>query len=276
MAGADRESVPRLACLFVFDSCFYRWCALPSGRSRPPWSRHSSIRRHRFAFVRRIWLDIGPLALTLAIVAATIGALWSRFGPLVALAGAVFTFLINVPLLSFFWGYLTILIGLNRLGGHRLDLEPFPPDRNLGLRPLGRLAFTGFFFFLVGSTPILVANTTDPINLTAAIPVILVGVVAFFVSLGRMHNQMRDAKERYLDSARMLYAEAFAPLASSPTVDVLMAQSAKMEAAEKLEKRAEAVFTWPFEPVVLSQMVALVAGIVAAVITRALLIGLDL
>jgi len=52
--------------------------------------------------------------------------------------------IVGIPLWTAIWVYLTLQLGFNRLGRGHLTLHGYRGDRSLGLRPVGRLAFTGF------------------------------------------------------------------------------------------------------------------------------------
>lgn len=220
--------------------------------------------------IRGVDSTMGPLVLASAIAVATAVVVTLNYDPVTAVVSAPVIFIVNVPTMTAFYGYLALLVGLDRLGRRHLALDPFPADRQLGLRPVGRLAFGGFAVFAAGLAPIMVANTRTPIDLAVAVPVAALGTAAFFGSLVRLHNRMREAKERYLAVAHELYAAAYAPIAEKPTLERLMEQSERLDAAEKLEKRAEAIYTWPFEPAVLTQVVVVITSVCASLAIRLL------
>lgn len=220
--------------------------------------------------IRGVDSTLVPLALSASIMLITAVVMTINYDLLTALTSAPIIFIVNLPTMAAFSGYIALLAGLDRLGRRRLALEHFPADRHLGLRPVGRLAFGGFAVFAAGLGPIIVANTREPIDLTVAVPVALLGTIAFFGSLVRLHNRMREAKERYLGVAHDLYAAAYAPIADQPTLQRLMEQAERLDAAEKLEKRAEAIYTWPFEPAVLTQIVVVITSVSASMAIRLL------
>jgi hypothetical protein len=87
-----------------------------------------------FVGVGSIW---GPLALT-AVVAALITANgWLRYGPMPPLAALPLVIVYSIPILTFVWVYLTVLLDLDRLGRQPLSLQGFPEDRTLGLEDVG-------------------------------------------------------------------------------------------------------------------------------------------
>jgi hypothetical protein len=218
----------------------------------------------------------GPLVLTLALVGLNGILVALEFGVGVALVAFPIDFLIELPLLTFFWVYASLLIGLNRLGGQKLRLEPTPGDRTLGLAPVGRLAFTGFWIFSLGFAPILIVTATSTATLVLNLAFFLIGVGLFLLSLNRLHQQMSEAKRGHLAIARRLYADAYAPLLDKPAVRTLRAQTPLLNAAESLEKRAASIQEWPFDEVLTGRITIIVSSVVATVIARIVLQALGL
>jgi hypothetical protein len=58
---------------------------------------------------------------------------------------------------------------------------------------------------------------------------------------------MVAVKATELATARNLYAQAYEPLKSSPTLEVLEQQHSLLGAADALEKRANAIHDWPID-----------------------------
>jgi hypothetical protein len=212
-----------------------------------------------------------PLILTAATVVvfgaqAVVEEDWSRG----IVAGGAWLF-IGLAMWTFFWAYLKLQIGLHRLGRRPLSLEPYPGDRSLGLRPVGRLAFTGFWTFVAALAPLLVATGPDRFGLSVGLLVLLGGVAAFFLSLRRLNRQMVAAKERELTWVRYLYAQAFRPVREAGTLEALQHQASLLSAAEALEKRAERIQEWPFDEGMFTRVVAISSTVVAAILARLLL-----
>ncbi|MEX0787449.1 MAG: hypothetical protein WD040_01485 [Anaerolineales bacterium] len=218
----------------------------------------------------------GPLLLTAAVAALNAVLLTLEYGWRVALVMFPTDFLFELPLLAFFWTYSSLLIGLNRLGREKLRLDSTPGDRTLGLRPVGSLAFTGFWIFSLGFAPILIVSATSIPTLVLNLAFFLIGFALFVLSLSRLHRQMVEAKQRHLELARNLYAEAYRPLASAPRVRTLKAVSPLLGAAEALEKRVVGIQEWPFDEVLTGRIAIIVTSVVATVIARIILDTLGL
>lgn len=167
-----------------------------------------------------------PVLLTVATAAVFAGQSVLEHGTWIrsAVAGASWL-LIGIALWTFFWVYLNLQIGLHRLGRRHLSLEPYPADRSLGLRPLGALAFTGFWTFVSALAPLLLASGRNRLGLTMGVLILLAGVAAFFLSLRRLNRQMVAAKQQELAWARRLYAQAFRPVREEGTLEALQRQA---------------------------------------------------
>jgi hypothetical protein len=182
----------------------------------------------------------------------------------------------GIALWTFIWVYLNLQIGLHRFGAFHLSFTTYPGDRSLGLRPLGRLAFVGFWTFVVAFAPLVLTTASNQLGLTIGMLVLLAGIGLFFLSLRRLNRQMVAAKQRELDNARLLYAEAFKPLHQERTLEVLQHQSAPLSAAEALEKRAERIQEWPFDEATFARVVTISSTVVAAILARVLLAPFDI
>jgi len=168
------------------------------------------------------------------------------------------------------WVYVALQLGLDRLGRGQVTLRAYGGDRSLGLRPVGTVAFTGFWM-LVGSAGPLVLTALDDIpGAVVGTAVLVAGVGLFFLSLRHLNRQMAAAKRRELDRVRDLYRQAYQPIADEPTLPVLERQAGLLSAAEALEKRAERIQEWPFDEAILARVVT-IATSVTAVITAGLI-----
>jgi hypothetical protein len=173
-----------------------------------------------------------PLLLTAA--AAVVLPLDEVLGgePVAALIQAATWLVLGIPLWTAVWVYLTLQIGLNRLGRRHLTLEAYRGDRSLGLRPVGRVAFTGFWMLLGSAGPLVLTSLSDLPGVVVGIGVLVAGVGLFFLSLRRLNRQMVAAKQRELERALDLYRQAYQPVRDEPTLEVLQRQVGLLNAAE--------------------------------------------
>jgi hypothetical protein len=218
----------------------------------------------------------GPVLLTAVVVVVNGAGLWDRYGALVMLILVPFVFVYILPIMSFVWTYLALLVSLDRLGRSRLALDLFPQDRTLGLGPVGALAFTGFALLFAAAIPILVTNSQNPSTVVVDLVVVIVSVLAFFLSMWRLHGQMASAKARYLAETRALYAAAYEPLRTARTVATLAAQSALLGTAQGLVERAESILAWPLEERLLATVISIGVGVVISLIVRFVLLAAGL
>ena len=212
----------------------------------------------------------GPIVLTGAVSIFNASGTWVRYGPLPTLAVMPLLMISLLPIMTFVWTYLQLLDGLDRLGRVRLALDDFPQDRSLGLGPVGSLAFVGFALLFAAAVPILVTSSANLPTVAMSLLVVAVLVAMFFLSMWRLHAQMAAARARHIAQARALYAAAFAPLRTNPTLEALDAQATSLTAARELVERAERTLAWPVDEGLTAWMVVIVTGVVTSVIVRVL------
>lgn len=191
--------------------------------------------------------------------------------PVAALIQATTWLVLGIPLWTAVWVYLTLQRGLNRLGRGHLTLEAYHGDRSLGLRPVGRLAFTGFWMLFGTVGPLVITGISDVPGAVVGIGVLVAGVGLFFLSLRRLNRQMVAVKQRELERAVDLYRQAYQPVRDEPTLEVLQRQTALLSAAEALEKRAERIQEWPFDEATFARVVTIASSVAAVVIGRIIL-----
>lgn len=132
-----------------------------------------------------------------------------RGEPAAALIQGVTWVLIGIPLWTAIWVYVALQAGLNRLGRGHLTLQAYRGDRSLGLRPVGRLAFTGFWMLFGCVGPLVLTGFSDLPGVVVGIGVLVAGVGLFFLSLRRLNRQMVTVKQRELERASVLYTQAY-------------------------------------------------------------------
>jgi len=218
----------------------------------------------------------GPVILTLVLTVIFTVTLIEPYGLRAALVMIPATAIVNLPLMSLFWDGSRLLTGLDRLGRLPLRLDRFPEDPSLGVRPIGALAATALWIFAAMTVPNMLIAIDRRTDLIVTLLIFLVGVGLFFLSMTRLHRQMAAAKQRYLASARTLYAEAFEPIKSSWTLSALAERAPLLSAAKALEDRALAIQEWPFDERTNSRIVILISGVTGAAIARLVLRALGL
>ncbi len=214
---------------------------------------------------------VGPLALT-AIVAVALPLDEALAGDAAAaiLQGATWL-LIGIPLSTAAWVYAVLQLGLDRLGRGHLTLKPYQGDRTLGLQPVGSLAFTGFWMLFGAVTPLVLTGFSDLPTVTVGTIVLAGAVVLFFLSLRGLHWQMAAIRRQEMERAAALYKEAYIAVMSEPTLEVLQQQTAVLNAAENVEKRAERIQAWPFDEATFTRVATIATSATATIVARFLL-----
>jgi hypothetical protein len=87
---------------------------------------------------------------------------------------------------------------------------------------------------------------------------------------------MVEVKLSALGVARDLYAEAYAPVHATPTLEALERQRNLLAAADALEKRAASIHEWPFAERTPTLVIAIVTSVIAMTIGRLILDPLGL
>jgi hypothetical protein len=215
------------------------------------------------------WLGPLLIASTLTLVFSLQTVLLG--GWLLALLNVPLMLLIYFPTATWFWSYLMLMLGLHRLGKQHLELESYAGDKSMGLRPVGSLAFSGFGMFAAILGPIVLVSMTEVVGLTVGLLFFVIGVMAFFLSLYRIHRQMVIARKAELAKAHELYAKAYEPLRFAPSLELLQKQAPLLSAAEALERRLEGIQTWPFSDTVFVRIVAIASSVVTAILVKLLL-----
>lgn len=177
----------------------------------------------------------------------------------------------GIAMWTFVWVYLNLQIGLHRIGQRTLSLDAHLGDRSLGLRPLGKLAFTGFWTFISAFAPLVLSSASNRLGITIGLVVLLGGVAVFFLSLRRLNRQMVAAKQREVEWARHLYEQALQPVRKGGTLEALQHQAGLLSSAEALEKRAEHIQEWPFDEATFARVVTIASTVIAAILARVLL-----
>lgn len=213
----------------------------------------------------------GPILLAVIVAAIVSAGGAMTYGVLGPLASLPFLFVYLVPILTFVWVYVTILLDLNRFGRHPLMLRGFPEDPTLGLRGIGMLTSAGLGFLLIAAAPVLIAAGDEPVTLAIGLAIVGLTLAAFVASMWPLHRQMAAAKDRYVTATRRLYADAYAPLAVDASQTTLEARSGALGAARSLDERAQSLQTWPIDEGTQRFVAVIVTGVVTSLVVRAVL-----
>jgi hypothetical protein len=184
--------------------------------------------------------------------------------------------LIGIPIWSFLWAYAALLVGLGRLGRERLVQDSLHVDPGFGVQPLGRIASTGLWMLLVWLVPVVLTGLPDTAGVVIGLLVLVAALATFFLALYGLHRQMVEAKARELAIARALYAKAYEPVRTAPTLESLEAQRSLLGAADALERRASALREWPIDEGTSARVITITTSVIAMAIGRMILSPLGL
>lgn len=218
----------------------------------------------------------GPVVAAVVTAVALGGTALVDEGWAQALVRGVTWFVLGVALFSFVWTYGSVLLGLDRLGRARLQPNALHVDPGLGLQPLGGVASTGLWMLLVWLVPVVLTGLPDLLGAVIGLLVLAAALATFFLSMLGLHRQMAAVKRRELSLARELYARAYAPVHTSPTLDVLERQRNLLAAADALEQRARSIHEWPVPERTPTLVITVVTSVVAMTIGRLILDPLGL
>jgi hypothetical protein len=212
----------------------------------------------------------GPILLTVVVVSITFADNSAAFGPLPPLATLPLFIAYMLPIMTFVWVYVAILTDINRLGELPVVLDRFPQDRTMGLAHVGSLASTGIGLLLVAAIPVLLAGADSPGTLAISLTLVVGVVSVYALSMWRLHRQMAAAKERYVATARELYANAYAPIRERADAETLTAASSALSVAQSLDERAAGLPTWPIDEGTARFVAVIITGVLTSLIVRAL------
>ena len=185
-------------------------------------------------------------------------------------------FILGVALWTFLWTYGSLQLGLDRLGRERLRPDAARVDSGLGLRPLGDVAFIGLWMLLAWLVPLLLTSLPDVVGVVIGLVVLTGALATFFLSMLRLHGQMVDVKAHEIAIARELYAQAYEPVRTAPTLEGLERQHRLLGAADALEKRARAIHEWPIDEGTFARVLTIATSVIAITVARLILDPLGL
>ena len=191
--------------------------------------------------------------------------------PAGSLLRVVTWFVVGLALFTFVWTYVSLQLGLDRLGRKELHIDSPLVDPGLGLQPLGRVAFMGLWMLLVWLVPVLLTALPDIVGVVLGLIVLVTALASFFLSLLRLHRQMSAVKAKELETARALYAQAYEPVRSERTANALERQHHLLQAADGLERRAREIHDWPIDEGIVARVATIATSVLAITVARLIL-----
>ena len=227
------------------------------------------VDRHPF---RSIGSSGPPVALAAAFTLVSAIRLVSQFDTAVPLLIIPLVFVAYLAPATALWGYLSILLGLDRVGAATLRLDPFPEDASLGCRPLGRLAGIAFSVLILGFLPVVLVTRVTIVGLVISGVLFVAALGGFFLSLYRLHRKMAKVRAQYIAHADELFARAYAPIKQAPTFETLRDQALALSAAESIHRRAESIQKWPFDDRTFAWVIGISTGAISIALSRVVLL----
>jgi hypothetical protein len=133
-----------------------------------------------------------------------------------------------------------------------------------------------FWIITPGTVPVLLLVARTLTDIIPILAILLSRLAIFFLSLYRIHRQMVAVKKHYMEWVRSLYAQAFQPVRKERSLDALRTQAPVPSAVEALERRAEAIYPWPFDASIPGRIAAIITSVIAAIVARRVLSSLGL
>ena len=173
---------------------------------------------------------------------------------------------------TFIWTYTSSISGLYRLGRKPLHFSPFYEDKHLGVKSLGSVSFSLVLVYFLGIGLVFFSFSPLPDPLLLALAgLILLGVVLFFLPLREVHVKMvreKQAAEKTLRTRFRQVAKTFESSEGNPN------EITDLLAIQVIEQKVSKISEWPFDTATLSWLSAIIISIVAAIVTRYLLVFL--
>jgi hypothetical protein len=116
-------------------------------------------------------------------------------GPVAAILRAVTWLIVGTALWTFLWTYVSLQIGLHRLGAERIA-DAARMDPGLGLLQFGDVAFMGLWILLGWLVPLVLTGLPDVVGAVIGAAVLAIALATFFFSLVRLHHRMVGGEGR--------------------------------------------------------------------------------
>ena len=231
----------------------------------------TSVDVNESARFREIESVVGPLALAIAAAGAFGVSALVTDGPVPGLLRGTTWFVVGLAVWTFVWIYGALQVGFHRLGRERLLPNAARLDPTLGMRPFGALAGMALWMLLVWLVPLVLTGLEDVVGVVLGFGALVAALAAFFYSLFGLHRQMVAVKEAEVATARSLYAQAYEPVRTEPTLAALDEQRSLLGAADAVEKRAASIHEWPVDEGTLARVLTITTSVIAMTIARMIL-----
>jgi hypothetical protein len=171
---------------------------------------------------------------------------------------------------SLIWFNIGCVTGLYRLGGKSLKFRSFWEGPKLGTRPIGSLCLSLSAAYFVGVILLILFSVTSP-NELYQIPYIRViygvfilgGLTMFFLPLYRVHLRMAEEKARQELQVQRQFDMA-SNIPKSNEKQILSDNIQKLMALEMVDRKIQAISTWPFDTGLLTRLLIILLPVIAS------------
>lgn len=225
-----------------------------------------------------VWL-LPPVLLAIALTVVLeagrvldLGVVTARSTPVPFVLGGVIGFLMRLAPMTGFWTAVLVLVALDRLGARQSQPEDFPPDRSLGMRPVGELAFTVFWLVSAAFVPIFIVRSPSVIDVLVSVSFFGGEAAILVLALWRLHRAMLRSKAICLAEGRDRYAQAYRAALDDPHGQDMARHEHALAVAEALLRGAESIHEWPLDDRMLRAAAVIGVGVTTGVTVRFMLL----
>lgn len=228
------------------------------------------------------------VALLLAIPTISAGPFGSATGTasmIFVVFSDAFTYLLYGTLV---WEFVASIVGIAELSRQPLRTRPYYEDSLLGFRPMGSISLLLSFAYFVAVGIVGVDTLFSPpsleIQLVALlIPLIVLGVLIFFLPLRSIHRRMSHEKRREEDLIHVQFARLAKPkreignnVIGAEDLQKTLALLTDIASIEMIERKVASLPTWPFDTRIRESFLAILLSVIASVVARIILLTLHL
>jgi hypothetical protein len=221
-----------------------------------------------------VWL-LPPVLLAIALTAVLeagrvldLGVAAARSTPLPFILGGLIGFVMRLAPMTGFWTALLVLVELDRLGARRSQPADFPPDRSLGMRPVGELAFMVFWLVAAAFVPIFIVRSPSLLDVLVSVTFFAGEGAILVLALWRLHRGMVRTKGICLAEGRERYAQAYRAALDDPHGQDMGRHAHALAVAESLLRGAESIQEWPLDDRMLRAAALIGVGVTTGVTVR--------
>ncbi len=173
---------------------------------------------------------------------------------------------------TFIWMYSSSIYSLHQLGQKRLRFTSFLEDKHLGMECFGSVSLSLVWVYFLGIGLVFFSFSPLPATLLIVLGGLIVfGVTLFFLPLHTVHSKMANEKQAAEKALRIRIHQLSVKLESGKA----LGDFTDLAALQIWEQKVSRISEWPFDIETLSWLSAIIISVVAAVITKYLLVFVE-